>query len=156
ARMSDSAGIICDGETVGNALNEARKLNEEIRDHGITYGRPAEAARAIQRAHMALASEAVLTALDYFIQNGGGSRGARAICDPDGESLPETRNGPLEEYRFRKEQEAQKAEQIVVRMDNGATHISVRGVRKFDEDAKSFFERDWPDWLTGQIYKSDS
>ena len=25
----------------------------------------------------------------------------------------------------------------------------------FDEGAKSFFERDWPDWLTGRIFDVD-
>ncbi len=34
---------------------------------------------------MALCSEAVLSALDAYIGAGGGSRGARALCDPAGE-----------------------------------------------------------------------
>ena len=101
---------------------------------------------------MALASEAVLSALDYFIQNGGGSRGARAICDSAGESLPLTRSGPLEEYRFRKERDDHKDEQIVVKLDGNEMKISTRPNRKFDESAKSFFERDWPAWLTGGIF----
>ena len=80
--------------------------------HGIAYGRPAEAARALQWQQMALASEAVLDALDHFIRHGGGSRGARAIRDPDGEALPlTTSSGPLEDYRFRAERDVDRAEQ---------------------------------------------
>jgi succinate dehydrogenase / fumarate reductase flavoprotein subunit len=30
--------------------------------------------------------------------------------------------------------------------------ISTRPNRVFDESRKSFFERDWPAWLTGRIY----
>ena len=101
---------------------------------------------------MALASEAVLAALDFFIRNGGGSRGARAICDPEGESLPLTGSGPLQEYRFRKEREAHREEQIVVRLDGETMTISTRPNRTLDESAKSFFERDWPAWLAGAIY----
>jgi succinate dehydrogenase / fumarate reductase flavoprotein subunit len=152
ARMSDKAGLICDGKSVAEALAEARRLNDQIRQAGIAYERAAEAGRAIQWQQMALASEAVLSALDYFIQNGGGSRGARAICDPAGESLPLTRSGPIEEYRFRKERDDHKDEQIVVKLDGNEMKISTRPNRKFDESAKSFFERDWPAWLTGGIF----
>ncbi|OWV91551.1 oxidoreductase [Rhizobium sp. R635] len=152
ARMSEKAGIICDQESVSGALSEARKLNADIRDQGIAYGRGAEAVRGVQWRHMALASEAVLTALDFFIRNGGGSRGARAICDTQGESLPLVRSGPLQQYRFRKERPAHREEQIVVRLDGNEIVLSTRPNRTFDESARSFFERDWPAWLTGRIY----
>ena len=153
ARMSDQAGMICKADSVGEALEGAHSLNTEIRSRGIAHGRPAEAVRALQWQQMALASEAVLAALDYFIRNGGGSRGARAVCASDGESIPLTRNGPLEEYRFRVERDAHRTEQIVVRLDGDILHVATRPNRPFDEAAKSFFERDWPDWLTGRIYE---
>ncbi|MBY4630464.1 FAD-dependent oxidoreductase [Rhizobium croatiense] len=152
ARMSEKAGIICDQESVARALIEARKLNADIRAGGVAYGRAAEAVRGVQWRHMALASEAVLSALDFFIRNGGGSRGARAICDTEGESIPYASAGPLEEYRFRREREAHRDEQIVVRLDGDKLRLSTRSNRNFDESAKSFFERDWPAWLTGRIY----
>jgi succinate dehydrogenase/fumarate reductase flavoprotein subunit len=152
ARMSEKAGIICNQEGVGRALIEARKLNDEIHANGIAYGRAAEAVRGVQWRHMALVSEAVLSALDFFIRNGGGSRGARAICDAKGESLPLARSGPLQDYRFRKEREAHRKEQIVVRLDGDEIRLSTRPNRTLDESAKSFFERDWPAWLTGRIY----
>ncbi|MES2143791.1 MAG: FAD-binding protein [Pseudomonadota bacterium] len=152
ARMSDHAGILCTPEAVARALTEARQLNAEIAAKGIALGRTNDAARAIQRHHMALASEAVLIALDHYIRHGGGSRGARAICDPAGASLPDTARGPLEDYRFRKENPVHKDEQLVVRMVDGTMQVSARPNRPFDEAAKSFFERDWADWLTGAIY----
>jgi succinate dehydrogenase/fumarate reductase flavoprotein subunit len=154
ARMSDRAGMICDAESVGQALVDARRLNGEIRTKGIAYGRAGEAARSVQWQQMALASEAVLGALDFFVRNGGGSRGARAICDPEGESLPLVSSRALPEYRFRKERAEHRDEQIVVRLDGGAMTISTRPNRTFDESSKSFFERDWPAWLTGRIYGS--
>ncbi|APO74520.1 fumarate reductase/succinate dehydrogenase flavoprotein-like protein [Rhizobium etli 8C-3] len=152
ARMSDKAGLICDSKSVSEALAAAKRLNAEIREKGIAYDRPSEAGRALQWQQMALASEAVLEALDYFIRNGGGSRGARAICDPVGECVPLSSVGPLQEFRFRKEQDAHRQEQIVVRLDGKQMAVATRSNRKFDETAKSFFERDWPAWLTGGIY----
>ncbi|WP_267555288.1 FAD-binding protein [Rhizobium rhizogenes] len=156
ARMSEKAGIICDGSSVAAALAEARRLDAQIRENGIAYERVAEAGRALQWRQMALASEAVLFALDYFIQNGGGSRGARAICDRAGDALPFDRSGPLEEYRFRSEQDAHRDEQIIVWLEGDAMKIRTRPIRRFDESAKSFFERDWPAWLTGRIYDLDA
>ncbi|MBY3196058.1 FAD-dependent oxidoreductase [Rhizobium laguerreae] len=152
ARMSDKAGILCDQESVSGALIEARKLNAEIRANGVAYGRAAEAVRGVQWRHMALASEAVLSALDFFIRNGGGSRGARAICHAEGESLPLANSGPLQDYRFRKERQAHREQQIIVRLDGNEITLSTRPNRSFDESARSFFERDWPAWLTGRIY----
>ncbi|QFY62977.1 FAD-binding protein (plasmid) [Rhizobium grahamii] len=152
ARMSDKAGLICDGENVREALSAARSLNADIRRSGITCGRAAEAARALQWRHMALASEAVLSALDIYISKGGGSRGARAICDRAGMALPMGRDGPLEEFRFREESVSDRQQQIVVRLNGETLEISTRPNRTFDETSRSFFERDWPAWLTGRIY----
>ncbi len=152
ARMSDEAGIICTAHGVERALSDARNLNLEISKAGIAYERAAEVGRALQWQQMALASEAILTALHHFIDNGGGSRGARAICDSNGESVPDTRTGKLEEFRFRKERPEHKLEQLVVRYDGRSFSVSKKENRHFDETAKSFFERDWPDWLTGRIF----
>ncbi|MGO7309691.1 oxidoreductase, partial [Rhizobium ruizarguesonis] len=74
------------------------------------------------------------------------------ICDVEGESLPLARSGPLQDYRFRKEREAHREEQIVVRIDGDEIRLSTRPNRALDESAKSFFERDWQAWLTGRIY----
>ncbi|WP_064696151.1 FAD-dependent oxidoreductase [Rhizobium aegyptiacum] len=152
ARMSEKAGIICDQGSVRQALIEARELNMQIRANGLAYGRAAEAVRGVQWRHMALASEAVLSALDFFIGQGGGSRGARAICDPSGELLPLASAGPLQAYRFRKESDAHREEQIVIRLEGDEIRLSTRPNRNLDESARSFFERDWPAWLTGRIY----
>ena len=98
--MSDAAGFICRAEDVREALAGARALNARIKAEGVACSRPYEAARAVQWRQMAIASEAVLTALDFYIQGGGGSRGARAICDPTGELTPMTQTGALSEFRF--------------------------------------------------------
>ena len=154
-RMSECAGILCTADGVREALQEAQTLNERIAGQGLSYGRAAEALRALQWQQMALASEAVLTALDHYISAGGGSRGARAICDPEGQSLPQTRGGPFEKYRFRQQREEDRAVQIVIKRENGGFKIVTRPNRAFDENVRSFFERDWPEWLTGGIYHAD-
>ncbi|MEL6313655.1 MAG: FAD-binding protein [Pseudomonadota bacterium] len=152
ARMSDHAGILCAARDVGQAHEEARRLNEAIRQDGISPARNSEVGRVLQWQQMALASEAVLSALDFYISIGGGSRGARAICDPEGDSLPRARTGPLPEVRFRQERTEDMGQQILTRLDGTEMVTTTRPIRSFDENAKSFFERDWPAWLAGEIF----
>lgn len=152
ARMSDAAGILCDAGGVAAALAGARALNAAIRARGIAPGRPGEAARALQWRQLALASEAVLTALDHYIAAGGGSRGARAILDPAGEAVPMSVRGPLEALRFRAERTADRDRQIELRRNGDGFAVATRPNRRVEAAARPFFERDWPAWLTGSIH----
>ncbi|MDE3177710.1 MAG: oxidoreductase, partial [Pseudomonadota bacterium] len=102
----------------------------------------------------ALAAEAVLAALDAYITAGGGSRGARAILAPDGECAPSARALSLEAYRFKQERKQDRAEQILVRREGDSFRIRRRPLRTLDPAEKPFFERDWPDYLTGAIYNT--
>ena len=154
ARMSDSAGFICTAQGVRDALTEARALNARIKLHGVACGRAYEAARAVQWRHMAIASEAVLAALDHYLRAGGGSRGARAICDPNGELTPMTQNGPLTEFRFLPERACDRETRIFVRYDGERFSCDERPVRRRARDDPPFFERDWPQFLTGSIYRA--
>lgn len=152
ARMSDNAGILCNAQDVAQAREKASELNRKIAKTGINVSRASEAGRVIQWHQMALASEAVLTALDDYILSGGGSRGARAICDPYGASLPRARSGSLSHVRFRPERDEDMHSQILVRFDGQKMVTRTRANRRHDSEAASFFERDWPAWLTGAIY----
>ena len=153
ARMSDGAGFICTARGVGEALAGARALNARIRAEGIECGRAHEAARAVQWRQMAIASEAVLTALHHYVQSGGGSRGARAICDPNGELTPMTRKGPLTEFRFLAERAQDRENRIFVRYEGGRVLCEERPIRRRKQDDLTFFERDWPSFLSGAVYR---
>lgn len=154
ARMSDKAGLLCTGSDVAQALADARALNAKITQRGMTASRPSEAARTVQWQQMALTSEAVLCALHTYISQGGGSRGARAICDPQGDALPHTAQGPISDARFRGERDADKHQQLIVTYD-GARMVVVSRHNRTHDGARSFFERDWPAWLTGDIFKTN-
>jgi succinate dehydrogenase / fumarate reductase flavoprotein subunit len=149
--MSDHAGILCTAAQVHQARQEAEALTARLARVGVAASRPAEAARAVQWRQMALASQAVLTALDHYIAQGGGSRGARAICDPEGAAVPQSAHGPLEAYRFRQERAEDRESQILICWTKGGMQISTRPNRTLDDTARTFFERDWPAWLTGAI-----
>jgi len=153
SRMSDQAGMICRAADVGSALEAARALNDAIRTQGISpAGNTFDVVHALQWRHTAMASEAVLAALDFYLGRGGGSRGARTICAPDGDQVPLTRTGPLEDFRFRSERAEDRAEQILVRMEGARAVVRTRSLRRDERRERPFFERNWPDFLTGAIY----
>ena len=156
ARMSDDAGFMCSAKGVRKALEGARRLNGDIRSRGMRLDRADQAARCMQWRQMAFASEAALTALDAYLSRGGGSRGARAICDPDGSDVPVTRAGPLEAFRFRAERKRDRPEKIAIRFENGAFTCSFPPIRRHDHSQAAYFERDWAEFLTGAIYASGS
>ncbi len=152
ARMSDHAGVLCTAAAVASALRQARALNQAITREGVAFAGAAGALRVLQWRHMALASEAVLSALDAYIAQGGGSRGARAILACDGDSVPEARALSLAAYRFRRERAGDRAEQWLVRREGDGFALRRRRLRALDPEEKPFFEHNWPDYLTGAIY----
>ena len=155
-RMSDHAGIVCNAKDVSAAAEEAHALNESIRQQGIAFDGANEALRALQWRQSALASEAVLTALAFYLERGGGSRGARTVCSPDGDRTPQARRGPLNEVRFVSERDENRGEQIHVRFCDGKFVCEPQPIRQRDRDYRPFFERDWPDYLTGAIHASSA
>ncbi|MGO9391791.1 FAD-binding protein [Rhodoblastus sp.] len=151
-RMSDHAGILSNAKDVKAAAEASHALNETIRQQGIAFDGANEALRALQWRQSAIASEAVLTALAYYLERGGGSRGARTVCAPNGDRTPEARSGPLDDVRFVSERDEDRAEQVHVRFNAGTFVCEARPIRRRDRDDKPFFERDWPAFLTGAIH----
>jgi succinate dehydrogenase / fumarate reductase flavoprotein subunit len=154
ARMSDFAGMICRADHIASALRDAKQLTRAIRERGVSFDATTfGVTHALQWRQNALASEAILSALDFYVSKGGGSRGARVICDAAGECVPATSRGPLEDYRFRMEKVEDKDEQIVVKWAGSEMAMATRRPRELLQAERPFFERNWPHYLTGAIYR---
>lgn len=147
ARMSEYAGIICTAEAVADALEAARALCRRIDESGLSVNSPASVSQAFRWKQLAAASEAVLTTLDYYIQNGGGSRGARAICSAEGSKCPEARDADLSRFRFIEEQEKDKLEKLVVYPAGDGFEIKSLPVDMAPEVEREFFEKGWGPYL---------
>ena len=50
------------------------------------------------------------------------------------------------------EREQDRAEQILVRLDGERFAVRTRSLRHEEGGERPFFERNWPDFLTGAIY----
>jgi succinate dehydrogenase/fumarate reductase flavoprotein subunit len=151
-RMSDHAAILCNVADVKAAVGAAHALNETIQQQGIAFDRANEAVRALQWRQSAIASEAILTALDFYLKQGGGSRGARTVCSPDGDRIPRARSGSIEDARFISERVEDRTKQIHVRFERGAFVCTAHPIRRRDRNDQPFFERDWRNYLTRAIY----
>ena len=109
----------------------------------------------MQWRQLALVSEAVLASLNAYLSEGGGSRGARAICDPEGADVPMIRLGPLEPFRFRAERAEDRAGKMFARLDCDGFVCDSRPIRRRDGAKAAYFERDWGRFLSGAIFEGD-
>jgi aspartate oxidase len=147
SRMSDYAGIICTAEEVSAALAAAKNLCEDVELNGIRVSSASLVGQAFRWRHMAWVSEAVLTALDHYITNGGGSRGARAICAENGSRSPEAKVEDLSRFRFVEEREQDRGEKIVVSRTGEGISIRTLPVDLAPKIEREFFEKGWGSYL---------
>lgn len=152
-RMSERAGFVCDAARVPGAVQAARRLNQRIAQNGVAITHPNQVAFSLQWRQMALASEALLVALETYIARGGGSRGARMLCSAQGDVAPQTREGVLAEFRFLSEKAEHRQEQLQVTWRHGGFVVEPRALRTLDDLSTIFFEKNWPDFLTDGIYR---
>lgn len=153
-RMSDCAGFICRAGEVAPALAAARELNRRIAERGVNIAEARHLSEGVLRVQTALLSEAVLCALDHYIGQGGGSRGARMLCADDGTRTPDARRGRLDGYRFLAENEAQRQQKILLRYQPaGGMRLRERPLRPIEDTGTIYFEKNWGAFLTGEIYR---
>lgn len=155
ARMSDYAGFICQADAVPDALEAARHLRQSVCERSFHIKKAARVVDAFRWRHLSLVSEAVLTALDYYISHGGGSRGARALCSKDASVVPQARNCDLSDYAYLPEQNKDKEYKLVVQWHDADFTITEEPLRAFEDPGIIFFEKNWSHYLTGGIYQSD-
>lgn len=147
ARMSDYAGIICTASEVAQALTNAQALRRSVEAEGLSVSSPSLVGQAFRWRHMVGVSEAVLTALDHYIRNGGGSRGARAICAEGGTRCPDASREDLSRFRFVEEQDKDRQEKLVVSREGDAIKIHALPVDLTPEVQREFFEKGWGPYL---------
>ncbi len=153
ARMSDYAGFLCEIDEVPRAFAEAQALRRDVLQRGFGCSRPTQVIEVFRWRHLVLASEAVLAALNYYIKQGGGSRGARAYLSKDGTQVPDSQRGVLENYRFRQERTADREYKLVLRWLGDDFSIEQRPLRQMEDLGRIFFEKNWSFYLTGSVYR---
>ncbi|TCL06270.1 FAD-dependent oxidoreductase [Sodalis ligni] len=151
-RMSDHAGFICSAVNAEDAYNSAMALYNKIMKYGIKINSYAQVPELILWRHFSLTSSAVLKMLTDYIAAGGGSRGARIILDDKGAAVPEGRTGKIEKWRFRAEREEDKNIKYLIKWQDDKFCHWQRPIREINNLDEIFFEKNWPDFLIGNIY----
>lgn len=151
-RMSDTAGFLVQTETVGPALAAARQLRTRVDSEGFRLGENEDLIDALRWRHHCLASEAILTALNHYVTQGGGSRGARALLGANGTWEIDTRLGKLDGMRIIPERESDRKLKLVLRWTGTAFTLSEQPLRTIEDLGRIFFERNWASYLTGRIH----
>lgn len=152
ARMSDHAGFLCAVDGIPRALAESVTLRRAVLSRGFAPVRPAQVVDVFRWRHLALTSEAVLTAIAQYVADGGGSRGARAYLASDGAAVPHGRQGALENYRFRVERAEDRSYKLMVRWTGDGFSVERQALRGMESPAGIFFEKNWAPFLTGAVY----
>lgn len=152
ARMSDYAGFICSAREISRAREKADELRKQVYSEGISISHVAEVSELFMWRHLALTSSAVLSALEKYVLDGGGSRGARIILDDEGTCVPQARHGYCEEWRFRPERQEDKHHKLTIKYSENRFVINKKPLRKMMDTGTVYFEKNWPDFLTGKIF----
>jgi succinate dehydrogenase / fumarate reductase, flavoprotein subunit len=155
ARMSDYAGFLCEITKLPQAHADAQVLRRAVFQRGFNCIRPTQIIDVFRWRHLALASEAVLAALDYYLKQGGGSRGARAYLAKEGTQVPDSQRGALEDYRFREERATDREHKLVLRWLGDDFSIEQRPLRQMEDLSRIFFEKNWSHYLTGSVYQKN-
>ncbi len=155
ARMSDKAGFICMIDDVPDALAAAQQLRSAVLEKSFSINKSNRVADAFRWRHLSLVSEAVLMAMDHYIKQGGGSRGARAYCSANGTVAPQARSCDLSAYSYVEEKDEHKSHKLVLQFDGDSFSINEAAIRDHEDPAIIFFEKNWSHYLTGGIYNDD-
>ena len=101
---------------------------------------------------MLIEAKVIIESLIFYISNGGGSRGARVICSERSSYIPQSSNEDLSEFRIVPENVVKRNEIIVAKYDGSNILISERQVKDFPNLDDIFFEKNWSDFLNGDIF----
>jgi len=149
--MSTHAAILCHAEGIEDAVQTIKKLCDDIKQFGIQSDANS-LTRSLQWQQSARLALAVLLSLQFYIHNGGGSRGARAIYDGKSGISPQSARGPLQTWSFRPETQTDRQRMICIRRVSDNYQIYSRICRERGSLSSGDFERQWLNWLTASVF----
>lgn len=153
--MSNTCGFICDP----NALQSAEELFSNLRqryDNGeVTVENQDQLADYFLWHQHVHAAAAVARSMVHYVENNGGSRGARMILADDGQHVPDSANGYLTQFRFKADNfELRSVKQTITPRD-GNLDCEFVATNNAPNLSSIFFEKNWMDYLTGEVYSDD-
>jgi len=150
-RMTNAAGFLRDPQKLGNAFEQAETLLKSIDSVGLSFPQQVFLSDSWDTRNLAIAHAAFLKSIEYYVNNGGGSRGSYLVVDKsdEGENTAkiESASGPLLIYR--KESIEHRKQRINVSGQDLSIHIDE--VRPIPED-DSWYETTWAEYRDGKLF----
>ena len=150
--MSDNFSFICNRKDVEAARCELESLLHKVKNFGIAPNTN-NYAKVYELLNLIYEANALAASLSFYICNEGGSRGARIICSSNPDAVPQAKRADLSHYAFLYEKDIHKNEIIDCTMHSDSFFCSVRNTKPLPDLSHIFFEKDWEDFLTNQIFK---
>ena len=166
--MSDCLGAICNPDEVEQAEGILVDLIQSQKSQGIKLDSPGKSAEWFAWQQQILAALAVVDATQFYLQQHGGSRGARLVVNKLAqqiteaeseektasalENTPDTVLGPLQEFSLVPENKALRNEKIITWYQDDSLHCATRAIKPAAQTDTIYFEKNWPDFLTGQVF----
>lgn len=152
--MSDSVGILCRAADVDNAVETLTALCQDIERLDVK-AQPHNLTRVMQWKQSAKLALAIATSLQFYIQQGGGSRGARAIHSDRLGACPDSAKGPLKNWRFLPEKASDRHRMVCIRQEERGLVAYFRACREQTPLSLSDFEHQWQRWLRAAVFDAD-
>ncbi len=151
ARMSRAGAHIRSVETIRLAVDEAWGQVRRLDADGCSYEGAGELAEALRNRQLCFAHAAYLSAIQFVVDSGVGSRGSAMVLDREGVSA-HPRLGP--EWRFAREDPAfrDRVLETVATPDGQVSHTWV--ARRPIPETNVWFETSWAAYRNGEIYNA--
>lgn len=148
-RMSQHAAHIRNPETIGGAVEEARRDFAELDAGEVKLDRVTEIVEILQNRQLCLTHLAVLRSVQAYLEAGGGSRGSYLVIDPNGKPVLQALG---DSWRYRPELPDLRAKVLQVGYDGRGDFrvwwVPVRPLPGGDY----WFENVWADYVEGTVY----
>ncbi len=153
--MTQKLGFITSEKEVHEALDLLCNMLKEVLDKGLNLGTSGTLSFIFNLRNVLYQAVAVAASLSFYLESGGGSRGARIIKSSKPDALvPQIKTGMLSDFAFAPENEKLKEEIIEVKFKkfSPVTEVKSRPLRPLPDLGNIFFEKNWADFLNNSIY----
>lgn len=155
-RTSRAAGHIRRLEAAYQAREEAAELCSRIESDGFRIRDWQDVVPAVQAEHLALTSQAVITAVHEMLEESSGSRGSHLVCSKEGEEIKSPLLDPKTGCKYRMVPEnmglRNHIQRLIFDTARARFEVSMVPTRRAISKQKPF-ERTWADFAAKRIYE---
>jgi len=147
-RMTKYAAHIRNLQDIKNSLKEAQAQYNCLNLGEISLNDKAEIVEFFQNRQLCLTQIAVLKSIEFYLEEGGGSRGSYLVLDKQGELLSEKLG---EKWKYLPELEKWRNFVLEYQFKEGNYQINWVPVREIPQD-NFWFEKVWKSYINKEIY----